>query len=234
MKLHETSGRSGRIFDGIRASWSLACGAELSTAARASAGERFTTTLERENTMKKPTFEDTAQYKTAVAEVELEHVKDRKAKAAEKLTVEADRTQALKPLAKEVEVATAKVVKAQQNLVSAQGELGQVQIGLHTLNARADSTLAALDADLRDGALSSVREFLDEISGLWDSERFKWSWNAPRDEQGEQMPARERMDQIRATQREAQALLLQPDPEVAQTALAKLKAEIDAPMAAVA
>ena len=177
--------------------------------------------------MKTPTFEDTPQYKTACAEAELEHTKDRKAKAAEKLTVEADRTKALAPLQKAVASATAKVVKAQQNLVSAHAELGQVNIGLHNLNARADAHLNRLDADLRDGALPAVREFLNEISELWDRERRRWSWEAPRDKQGEQMPARERMNQIRATQRAAQELLLMADPAEAQAELERLKSEIE-------
>ena len=184
--------------------------------------------------MKMPSWGDTPEGQEAVAKLEAKQVEDRKAKAAEKLTVESERTKALAPLQKAVEVATAKVEKAQRVLIAAQGELGQVQIGLHTLNARADSTLAALDADLRDGALPAVREFLNEISELWDRERRRWSWDAPRDEQGEPLPARERMDQIRATQRAAQALLLMPDPAEAEAALAKLRAELDAPMAAVA
>ena len=107
--------------------------------------------------MKTPKFEDTPQYKEAVAEAELEHAEERAVKVAQKLSVEADRTKALAPLQKAVASATTKVEKAHRALVSAQGELGQVQIGLHTLNARADSTLAALDADLRDGALPAAR-----------------------------------------------------------------------------
>ena len=176
--------------------------------------------------MKTPKFEDTPQYKEAVAEAELEHAEERAVKVAEKVTIETDRTKALAPLVKAVERASAKAQKAHRALIASQGELGQVQIGLQNLNARADAALNAIDADLRDGALSSVREFLTEISELWDRERRKWSWNAPRDEQGEQMPARERMDQIRATQREAQALLLMPDPAEAEAALARLKSEI--------
>ena len=184
--------------------------------------------------MKTPKFEDTPQYKEAVAEAELEHAEERAVKVAQKLTVESERSKALAPLHKAVASATAKVEKAQRVLIAAQGELGQVNIGLHNLNARADATLAALDVDLREGALPAVREFLSEISELWDFERRRWSWNAPRDEQGEQMPARQRMDQIRATQREAQGLLLMPNPAEAEAALAKLRAELDAPMAAVA
>ena len=156
--------------------------------------------------MKTPTFEDTPQYKTACAEAELEHTKDRKAKAAEKLTVETDRTTALAPLQKAVASATAKVVKAQQNLVSAHAELGQVNIGLHNLNARADAHLNRLDAALREDAIPGIKAFLDSIYAVWEHERRRWQWLAPVDAKGEPMPARARMDQIASIRKRAEAL----------------------------
>ena len=108
----------------------------------------------------------------------------------------------------------------------------RIEVGpsAHGAGATADD----IDVDLRATAIPGIKEFVAQISERWDHERRDWQWNAPRDRNGVQLPARHRMDQIRDITARAEALYFEPDPEVAEAELAKLKHDLEAPLAAVA
>ena len=174
-------------------------------------------------------FSRTPEFQAAEAEEASEHVESRKAEIAEKVTIEADRTKELQALHKAGEAATTKLEKAQRTWIAAQGEFNQTKTAVHNVNARADAALARIDADLRESAIPGIREFLDSIYAVWEHERRRWEWLAPLNSEGVPLPAKERIEQIRQAQEQAEALLYEPDPEVAEAGLAKLRAEITAP-----
>ena len=184
--------------------------------------------------MTKPTWEDTPEYEAALAKLEQERVEERKSKAAEKPKVEADRAKALGPLHKAVALATAKLEKVQQALTVAQGEFNQAKLAVYGLNATADAAIDRLDAALREDAIPGIKEFLDGIYAVWEHERRRWQWMAPLDAKGEPMKARARMDQIASIRKRAEGLYFEPDSEVAESELERLKTEIKLPTAVAA
>lgn len=176
----------------------------------------------------------TPEFQAAEAEEAEAHVESRKAEIAEKVTIEADRTKELQALHKAGEAATTKLEKAQRTLIAAQGEFNQTKTAVHNVNARADAALARIDADLRGGAISGTKAFLDTIYAVWEHERRRWEWLAPVDRKGVKMPAKERIGQIENIRERAEELYFEPDPEVAQAELERLRAEIATPQAVAA
>lgn len=134
---------------------------------------------------------------------------------------------------KGVDTAGKKVAKARQALLEAERGVQQARGVVQNLRSRADREISQLEQQLRAGAHPGVHEFLRWLSGLWDNERHEWQWNAPR-RNGVPMPAQERTEQIHAIREQAEGLLYEPDPEVAERELERLKSEIATPEEAVA
>ena len=168
-----------------------------------------------------------------VEEVEA-HLEDRKAKAADIPRINAERTKALVPLRKVVEATTATLEKAQRAMIAAQGEHNKATIAVHNVDYAADAKIQKIEVDLRASAIPGIRTFVDSLSERWDHERRRWEWMAPRDKNNVPLAAKDRNTQINDIRKQAQELYLEPDPEVAEAELAKLKADLDAPMSVAA
>ena len=134
---------------------------------------------------------------------------------------------------KAVHSAGKKVVKARQALLEAERGVQQARGVVQRLRSRAEHQIAQLEQQLRDGAHPGVHEFLTQLSGLWDNERHEWQWNAPT-RNGVAMPAAERTQQIHAIREQAEGLLYEPDPEVAEHELERLRGALAIPKEAVA
>jgi len=129
---------------------------------------------------------------------------------------------------KALDTAGKKVVKARQALLEAELGMQQARGVVQNVRNRAEHQIAQLEQQLRDGAHPGVHEFLTWLSGVWERERRTWSWSAPK-HNGVPMPAAERTEQIRAIREQAEGLLFEPDPEVAEHELERLRGELALP-----
>ena len=128
----------------------------------------------------------------------------------------------VRPARKAIERELRAFEKAQKGLVAAEMTLRTAQVEEHTIRTRAETEINQHEQRLRDGAIPGIAPFLNELAGRWDHERKEWPW-LHRDQPGS---AGERIAQIRRVTEQATELYLEPDPEEAETALAKLEAEI--------
>ncbi len=162
----------------------------------------------------------------AMSEATESEVAERQAMVAESASLTKELLQALKDPRKAVESAAAEVEKARSALRDAEHSHGQAQLVVHNFQSRADSRRAELEHQLRAGAYPGVAEFLNVITGLWDHERFNWVGPLI---DGARLTARERLDQIRSITEQAEALLFEPDVQLAERELERLKGEIAKP-----
>jgi hypothetical protein len=102
------------------------------------------------------------------------------------------------------------------------------------IRLEADTARARIAETLRAGAIPGIAEFLNEVSGLWERERLRWNLGGAPKREGVPMPARERVDQIAAILKHAEALYYEPDPAVAERQLERLRDAVALPTEAVA
>ena len=163
--------------------------------------------------------------KAAAVEAE-EHVAKRVAIAEKIEGLENGLAEAIGPARKAVKKELAAFERAREALMAAELRLRRAQLDEHNIRTSAESEIEVLERSLRDSALPELREFIQMTTELWDKERHNWVWTAPRDKDGVQMLGRVRMNQIRDVTRRAEALAFEPDPEVAEAGLERLRAEI--------
>ena len=82
--------------------------------------------------------------------------------------------------------------------------------------------IASSEATLREGADPAIAEVVSEVRGQWDKERGSWGTAHPNDPASAGL----RMKQLADLQERAEALQLEPDPEVATAELERLKSEL--------
>ena len=152
---------------------------------------------------------------------------------AEYERIGAERMKAVVARQKDIASATSRVEKAREALAEAELALPGAHLVLQRINLQADTARDRIEQQLRDGAIPGIWEFLDELSVLWDGERHKWGWIAPKHD-GVPMPAQERIGQIRAISAQAEALYYEPDLEAASAELERLRDAVALPTEAVA
>ena len=167
--------------------------------------------------------------KAAAAEAS-EHVTDRLAIGEKIKNLENGLAEAIGPARKAVRKELGLFEKAREASTAAEMKLRRAQVDEHNITTRAETEIGQLEQSLRDGAIPGIAVFLNELAGLWNDERKHWPWSH-RDQPGS---AGKRIEQIRRVTEQVTELYFETNPEEAEAALAKLKAELDAPMAAVA
>ena len=172
----------------------------------------------------------TPEYRAAEAQESEGHVKGRKVDLDRSAAIKAELAVALIEPQKAVKKALNALEKAQQGVVTADTTLRLAQVEVHNQVARAERETNQIEQRLNEGAIPGIAPFLGDLAGLWDHERKGWLFSH-RDQPGS---AGERIAQIRRVTEQVTELYFETNPEEAETALAKLKADLDAPMAAVA
>ena len=184
--------------------------------------------------MKIPKFEqwwaESDEGKRTIAQGEATEVVERQATVEKIKNLENGLAEAIGPARKAVRKELGLFEKAREASTAAEMKLRRAQLDEHNLRTRAETEINQHEQRLRDGAIAGIAVFLNQLAGLWDSERKNWRWTH-RDQPGS---AGERIAQIRRVTEQVTELYFETNPEEAETALAKLKADLDAPMAAVA
>ena len=135
-------------------------------------------------------------------------------------------SQALPAATKELEAAVLHFEKTHKDHLKSTHRLKRARAEVLRINFTADIPVARLEQMLRDSARSGIAEFLDWLHDVTGAERLKFSFTAT--------PFGARLEQLRAVRAQAERLVFEPDPEVAEGELDRLRGEVAMPQDAVA